>query len=467
MLVRRRAYGIETEYGCMLKENGKILASFRWPNNFLRSRIYRSADRQKCIAYATARLWHSNGSLSYVDTGDHPEHSSPEVQSVRDAVIYSQAGDRLMRDLFRNAYNDTLDVLLFRNNIASGLEGGIVTFGCHENYLAYLGDKWDAYNQNHFIPFVVSRQILDGTGSWDNKGEFFLSQRARCVGCWSNVPMQIAIKISSGLPRVHLIYGDSNMLDMSAFLKVGTTSLVLSLLEEGLLPDVTCVDPMITLRNISKGGPHERVMYMHNGKSASAHEIQVRYWEAARRALAGAMFDSDDVAAESELILKRWEQALNAIASNDIKWMLGRIDWATKQWLAEQEIMRRNHCDAYAAAEIRNTVDLMYHSIADACMRERIHGRFPERRLVTDEEITFAMSHPPVGTRASMRGAIVRAAIDHSMQYTLVSFNWHLVSVNTDKGLCEFRMDNPLNSYEASLAAIKNMFDGSQSAMSS
>lgn len=458
MRVRARAYGIETEYGCMLKKNGKILHSFEWPYNFLRSHIYRSADRQEYLAYATARLWHCNGSLSYVDTGDHPEHSCPEARNVRDTLIYSQAGDRLMQNLFRKTYNDTIDVLLFRNNIAPGLTAGVVTFGCHENYLAYLGNQWNAYNQNYFIPFVVSRQILDGTGSWDSKGNFFLSQRARCVGCWSNVPMQITIKISSGLPRVHLTYGDSSMLDMSAFLKLGTTSLVLSLLEEGLLPDVTCVDPMITLRDVSQGGPHERVICTDHGVMMSAHEVQVRYFEAARVALAEAMFDSDEVEAESQLILQEWEQALNAIGSNDIEWMLGRIDWATKQWLAEQETVHRNEHDTYVIGKIRNTIDLIYHSIADVCMRERIHARWPERRLVTDQEITYAMSNPPVGTRACLRGTIIRAAIAHSMQHALVTFDWHNISVNTGNGLFELKMNDPLYSYEDCLALIEDMF---------
>lgn len=460
MLVRRRAYGIETEYSCMLKRNKKILTPSEWPHDFLRSHIYRYADRQRCIVCATARLWHSNGSLSYVDTGDHPEHSCAEAQHVRDTLIYVQAGDRLMRDLFRTTGDDTLRVLLFRNNIASGVDGGVVTFGCHENYLAYLGNEWNAYNQNYFIPFVVSRQIFDGTGSWDSKGTFFLSQRARCVGSWSNVPMQIAIKISSGSPRVHLTYGDSSMLDMSAFLKVGTTSLVLSLLEEKCLPKIACLNPMTTLRNVSEAGPHGRVIYMDNGVLMSAHEVQVRYFEAARHALCGAMFDSEEVEAESQLILQKWEQALNAIACNDREWMRGRIDWATKQWLVEQEIAHRNEYDAYNIVDIRNTIDLMYHSTADACIRERLHARFPERRLTTDEEIMYAMAYPPLGTRAQTRGAIVRAAIAQSMQYALALIDWHQISINTSTGLFEFKMDDPLYSYEDRLTSIEEIFRG-------
>lgn len=458
MLVRRRACGIETEYGCMLKRNGKILAPFEWPDNFLRSHVYRYADRQQCIAYATARLWHSNGSLSYVDTGDHPEHSCAETQGVRDTLIYSQAGDRLMQNLFRQTSNDALSVLLFKNNIAPGVDGGVVTFGCHENYLAYLGNKWDVYHQDFFIPFVVSRQILDGTGSWDSKGNFFLSQRARCVGSWSNVPMQIAVKLSSDSPRVHLTYGDSSMLDMSAFLKIGTTSLTLSLLEEKFLPKMVCLNPMTTLRLVSEAGPHGRVMYMDNGVMMSAYEVQVRYFEATRLALTGAMFDSDEVAAESELIMQRWEQALNAIGSNDMKWKVGRIDWATKQWLAEQEIARRDEHDVYVIAEIRNTIDLMYHSITNGCMRERIHARWPERRLVTDEEIMHAMSCPPIGTRAHTRGLIVSAAIARSMQYALTMFDWHCISINTGKDLYEFKMNDPLHSYENYIKSIEEIF---------
>lgn len=455
MHVRDRVYGIETEYSCMLKRNGKPLDSSEWPKNFLRDYLFRSADRTSSIVYMGGRTWHSNGSLSYIDTGDHPEHASAEARSVYDAVIYSQAGDRMMRDSFCVSCDDGLSILLFKNNIAPGIDGGVVIFGCHENYLAHLsGDSW-IYSHPSFISFIVSRQILDGTGSWDDEGNFFLSQRARCVGGWRNVPMLIGTKSFSGTSRIHLTYGDSSMLDMSVFLKIGATSLMLSLLEQNGLPDIVCTDPMGMLREVSESGPHERVMYLVSGAKMSAYEIQVRHWEAVRHALQRATFDSDEVAAESKLILNRWEQALNAIGNNDIPWMLGRIDWATKRWLVEQEIAR--HPDA--SIDIRNTVDLFYHSIGSGSIRERIHACWPNRRLVTDREIISAMIHPPAGTRAQMRSAAIRMAIARSMQHELL-VDWHRISSQYgNKNYPTFEMNDPLNSYENSLELVERMFE--------
>ncbi len=461
MLVRARAYGIETEYGCMLKKHGKIADSFEWPTNFLRDYLYRSADRGSSIVYGSSRVWHGNGSLTYIDTGDHPEHASPEARSVQDMVIYAQAGDRIMRDLFCVPCDEGLLILLFKNNIARGIDGGIVVFGCHENYSAHLTDNpWHLthdqwiYSHPSFQSFIVSRQILDGTGSWDPQGNFFLSQRARCVGGWRNVPMLICTKTFSNTSRVHLTYGDSSMLDMSVFLKIGTTSLMLSLLEQNCLPDIACTDPMGMLREVSEGGPHERVMYLVSGVKMSAYEIQVYHWEAVRSALQEATFDCDEVEAESALILNRWEQALNAIGNNDISWMLGRIDWATKRWLVEQEIADHPH----ASAEIRNTIDLIYHSIGNGSMRERIHARWPERRFAADKEIASAMIYPPTGTRAQMRSMAIRTAIMRSMQNELC-IDWHGISLAAGCDALEFKMSDPLDPYTDSFESVERMFE--------
>jgi hypothetical protein len=215
---------------------------------------------------------------------------------------------------------------------------------------------------------------------------------------------------------------------------------------------------MRALLDVSQHGPCEKVVYLCSGEKVSAHEIQVRYWEATRYACKGATFDSDEVAAETQITLTRWEQALNAIAANDIGWMIGNLDWATKQWLVQKEIARFENHDSVADSAIRNTIDLYYHSLADGCMRDRIYARFPERRLCTDEEIAHACINPPATTRAKTRGTAIRMVIAHSLQHAC-AIDWHIVSFTTHKGHYEFKMDNPLNSYENYLEAIEKDFE--------
>ena len=445
MYVPDRAYGIETEYGCLLKRNEEIVS---FPYEFLRKYLLCYADRGSCAIGSFSRLWGVNGSLTYIDTGDHPEHSSPEARSVRDAVIYSQAGDMLMRKLFENDNPTEFDVLLFKNNIARDENMVLRTFGCHENYFGYADEA--AYNHPSFAPFLLTRQIFAGTGCWDESDVFFLSQRARALASVSGIPyaeLPVKVKVDAGL-RVHLTYGDSNMLDCAAFLKMGTTSLVLSLIEVGCMPDVRChLTPIRDFARISQYGAQAPVILMESRGEVSALELQTMYWEAVRRKIAGAMFQSEEVAAESELIIRLWEQALNAIASNDRVWMLGRLDWATKQWLAEREIARSGTRDLYTARAIRNAVDLGYHLIMDPSMRERIHAQWPDRRLTTDAELEHATKNPPKGTRAQIRGATIRTVIEICRQHTII-IGWNVISFQSEQGHHIFHTMDPLNTYE-------------------
>src|SRR5437763_14792946 len=57
--------------------------------------------------------------------------------------------------------------------------------------------------------------------------------------------------------RLHLLHGDTNVLPTSPLLKVGTTSLVLDLLEINALPQLGLADAVVASRHLSHppGGP--------------------------------------------------------------------------------------------------------------------------------------------------------------------------------------------------------------------
>ena len=128
--------------------------------------------------------------------------------------------------------------------------------------------------------------------------------------------------------------------------------------------------------------------------------------------------------------------------------MVGRLDWATKLWLAEREIARSGKNDLYAMREIRNAIDLAYHSIMQPCMREHIYARWPERRFATDAQIRHAMENPPKGTRAQLRGAAIRTAIELSRQHEL-GLDWPTIKFTSqqDFHLFTFHMPDPLDTY--------------------
>ncbi|MDP3779349.1 MAG: proteasome accessory factor PafA2 family protein [bacterium] len=465
MLIPDRAYGMEIEYGCILKSLGRVLPLSEWPADFLSSYLFRRADRQAGVMPAHARFWRANGSLTYIDTG-HPEHAAPESRSIRDAMIYSQAGDRIIADIFGETTDyGKLEIMLFRNNIAPENDTTLVTYGCHENYLAYGLTPYaptavQGARDTFLSPFLITRQILDGTGYWNDDGTFFLSQRARIFGRNAHEslghPLAVGVKYEGYAPRIHLIYGDSNMLDVATFLKLGTTSLMLALIEDAASPPIAIHFPLRELDHIARSGPMERVVCLMNGDMMSAHQIQTMYWEAARRLVSQSRFESPETKAEMELVLNLWEQALNAIEHNDIDWMLGRIDWATKRWLVDRELIKRNGVDSSVRAGIRGDICLMYHLINNpASLQKRMQKFWRDRRMATDTEIVHAMNNPPQGTRAQYRGAVIRAAIDGRMHHGL-AVDWHHASVQGSKGFHRFEMHRPLDDYGSVLPAVKN-----------
>lgn len=461
MDLKDRAYGIEIEYGCLLEREGKIIPREAWPYEYLRSHIFSHADRSSSVFSDYARVRHQNGSLTYIDTGAHPEHSSAETRRVKDALIYTFAGDRMMRDLFSMRGSQGISGLLFRNNIADDDSEMVASFGCHENYLGHYRntDTEMFYNHPSFKPFLATRQIFDGTGYWGGNEAFFLSQRTAFYNYASRIKqnrdkqeLSVRVKDGNAMPRIHLIYGDSTMLDVATFLKIGTTSLVLSLLEAGKLPSVTCKNAYMDMLNVARVNPWEKVVCTDSHGMMSACEVQRLYCQTARAYLADVYYESEKSAAEAEMIMDLWDQALHAFEMHDIGWGLGRIDWITKQWIVQREIMRaRATGSPMSALQIRSDLNVLYHAICGSAMRERIHAQWPRRRIVSDEEIAHAMLNPPMGTRASARGAIIRMAIKRYAQDYL-TVDWHGISAQNRKGFFRFLMPDPLNTYEEGYA---------------
>ncbi len=462
-IIKPRAYGIETEYACVLVRDGKNVPINMWPSNFLKRSLYYAA-KDECVATSDGRVWHPNGALTYVDIGEHPEHATAECRSVRDVVIYSQAGDRLVRDLLISAAHiEDMDIFLFKNNIAAtdvAEEENVVTFGCHENYMLHYVDR-SIYSNASFASFIASRQIFAGSGYVDDHGIFYLSQRAYALGKKSvsdSETIPIGMKEENIKPRLHLTYGDSNLLDVAEFLKVGTMSLMIELIEAKKVPDIMCKYPKKNFWDIARYGA-KTLFPLCSGGLISALEVQARCLEAARRMVSTSGFESPEIAAEMELVLTLWEQALNAIEHNDITWMIGRIDWATKGWLVHRELSKISKDDrVYRKPEVCRQIDIIYHSIMKSSMRDRIYARFPERRITSDTEIDSAMHNPPQGTRAQYRSALVWMTMVRCLQPAFM-IDWHQAELRDGHRSYKFDMNDPLKTYEEDLVSAQEEFN--------
>ncbi len=203
--------------------------------------------------------------------------------------------------------------------------------------------------------------------------------------------------------RIHLLLGDSNMAETATALKLGTTALVLQLIEEGHAPsDFAIFEPVEALQEISRDETRTWIIRLESGKSVSTIDIQEAFLEAAERRYRG----QDD---ETDWILDQWGAILKDLRG-DYTALVGRVDWASKLWLLEsfREAEQLDWTDPTL-----KSLDLEYHNLnAGKGLYFGLldEGRVP--RVITSQAIALAQDHPPRNTRAFGRGELVRHLLD-------------------------------------------------------
>ncbi len=185
----------------------------------------------------------TNGARLYVDHA-HPEYSTPEVTTPLDIVRWDKAGELVMLDASRMAAQvpGTQPIHLYKNNT----DNKGASYGAHENYLMRRSTPFGDIVR-HLTPFFVSRQVITGAGrvgiGQDGREHGYqLTQRADFfeVEVGLETTLKRPIINTRDEPhadpekyrRLHVIIGDANLAEVSTYLKVGTTALVLAMIED-------------------------------------------------------------------------------------------------------------------------------------------------------------------------------------------------------------------------------------------
>jgi len=376
---------------------------------------FEKLDRHRPFSFHEMKsdLMLENGARFYNDH-THPEYSTPECSTLLSLIAHDRAGERILREcaIARNKILDQKDALqLYKNN--TDFHGH--SYGCHDNYLLPRSLPFEALVQ-HLIPFLVTRQIFAGAGKIgieDHRGYtqngFQLSQRADFFETEISIDTMHARPILNTrdephadpalFRRLHLILGDSNMSEYTTALKIGTTSLVLRLIEKGLAPTNSALrEPVNTLKALSRDCTLKQNLPLNNGKHISSIDHQRLFLEAARKAFSNER-------EETSWILQHWESTLDALDSDPMQ-LTDRIDWVTKKWLLET-FMDAENCD-WSDSRLPG-LDLEYHNIdpeRGLYLGLEMDGQM--RRFVTDADIKKAMSTGPRDSRSGLRGLIVQ-----------------------------------------------------------
>ncbi len=419
----RRIFGIETEFGvtCMLHGQRRLSPD----------EVARYLFRQVVAWGRSSNVFLTNGSRLYLDVGSHPEYATAECDSIRQLVTHDRAGERILEGLLDDAQarlaadGITGDIYLFKNNTDSAGN----SYGCHENYLVDRSGDFGAL-ADHFIPFLLSRQLLVGAGKVQQTAKgatYCFSQRADHMweGVSSATTRSRPIINTRDEPhadadlyrRLHVIVGDSNMSETTTFLKVGSADLVLRMLEAGtVLRDMTLENPIRAIREMSHDLTGRAVVRLANGREVSALDLQTEYFEKCSE-FAGRRGLDEDPAGSIARVLALWEAVLVAVQTGDLEPIRRDIDWAIKSSLIER-YMDKHSLDLTSPRIAQ--VDLSYHDIS----RDRGLFHVLERaglatRITTDDEVEMARTSPPQTTRAKLRGDFVRKAMDKGRDFTV------------------------------------------------
>ncbi|UOE21993.1 proteasome accessory factor PafA2 [Thermobifida halotolerans] len=437
----RRIMGIETEYGISVPGNpgaNAMVTSTQVVNAYLAAsaararkarwdfeeenplRDARGFDLARETADPTqltdedlglANVILTNGARLYVDHA-HPEYSAPEVTNPRDAVLWDKAGERVMADAARraSAVPTAEPIQLYKNNT----DNKGASYGCHENYLMRRSTPFAEIVQ-HLIPFFVSRQVVCGAGRVGigvdaREAGFQVSQRADFfeVEVGLETTLKRPIINTRDEPhadpdkyrRLHVIIGDANMSEVSTYLKLGTTSIVLSMIEDGFLTsDLSLETPVADLRAVSHDPGLTHQVRLRDGRRMTALQLQGEYLEQARKYVEdryGADVDSDTAD-----VLDRWEAVLTTLADDPMR-LADQLDWVAKLKILEGY---RSRDDLDWGHHRLQLVDLQYSDVReDRGLYNRLVARGRMRRLLDEAEVRRAVTEPPVDTRAYFRG---------------------------------------------------------------
>src|SRR5450432_229976 len=353
----------------------------------------------------------TNGARLYVDHA-HPEYSSPEVTNPLDAVLWDKAGERIMAEAARRAATvpGSWPIQLYKNNT----DNKGASYGCHENYLTRRSTPFVDIVR-HLTPFFVTRQVFCGAGrvglGADGRGHGFqISQRADFfeVEVGLETTLKRPIINTRDEPhadpekyrRLHVIIGDANMSEISTYLKIGSTALVLAMIEDKFLAgDLGIEAPVAELRAVSHDASCQHLILMRDGRRLTAIQLQMEYLEQARKYVEDRFgADCDDMTRD---VLDRWESVLSRL-SDDPMQLSDELDWVAK--LALLEGYRDREKLGWDAPKLE-LVDLQYHDVrADRGLYNRLVARGSMQTLLTDDAVTRATTTPPDDTRAYFRG---------------------------------------------------------------
>src|SRR5438093_2895897 len=350
----------------------------------------------------------ANGGRLYVD-GAHPEYSTPECTTARGVVLYEKAGERIAAAALRavEQVRGPGSLLVYKNNT----DGKGNSYGYHENYLVARAIPFERIARA-LVPFLVTRQIYAGAGKVGAENQtaattYQLSQRADFFETLMDLNTMVKRPIintrdephadPAKYRRLHVIVGDTNMAELSTYLKVGTLAILLEMVEAGVeFPKLDLEDPVRGIKEVSRDLDLKGTLKLADGRVTSAIDIQRAYHKAAID-----YFACHELAQITKDVLVRWEEVLDKL-ERDPMLLVRELDWVAKRQMI-RSYMDRKGCGWNDPRIL--LLDLQYHDVRpDKGLYYTLERSNMVEPLLLESEVTKAEQTAPTGTRAYFRG---------------------------------------------------------------
>ncbi|HWC70188.1 MAG TPA: depupylase/deamidase Dop [Actinomycetota bacterium] len=407
-----------------------------------------------------------NGARYYVDHA-HPEYSTPECITPRELVVHDKAGERILERSLREVAQvmpSAPNLSIYKNNS----DGKGNSYGTHENYLVDRATPFGDIVRD-LTPFFVTRIVFTGAGKvgaeapWDERGRavYQLTQRADFFE--TEVGLETTLKRPiintrdephadpERYRRLHVIVGDANLCEVASLLKIGTTAIVLKMIEDRSLPDLSIASPVQALHQISRDISCTHEVTLADGRHVNAVQLQWEYLEHAKKYV-----EREDDTPENRDVLERWEAVLGALEV-DPTTLHRELDWVAKHRLL-QAYRDRDGLE-WNDPKLR-AIDLQYHDVRrDKGLYYRLEAGGKVERLTTDDEVEAAVMDPPADTRAYFRGRCIDKYPD-----AIAAASWDSLIVDTGaEALQRIPMREPLKGTKAHVEELLAVSDDAAS----
>lgn len=308
-----RIIAVERRYAAAAKLNGQ--------RRLQPQEVMRYLFRRVVVWGRSSNVYLENGSRLYTLPGETTaEYATPECDSARTATIHAFAGDRRFAELVASA-----STRLWEEGIRGELSAtpdASEHGGQHESYSVATNIDRSLISAV-LVPFLVTRQLFAGPrGEVDVDGHRLpvLSPRAERIWMAISEPAGPTALADPDAPahadpdvfrRLHISVGDVHPSPAITFVTLGTTALVLRLLEEAphdAPRSITLERPLLAMREISRDTTMRGSVRLADGRAATAKRIQQVIFEAVT-----AFGHGHGTSNEERRAIAMWGRALDAL----------------------------------------------------------------------------------------------------------------------------------------------------------